>query len=470
MKILLVEDEDRSVRQVLPRIDRAAPGAEVVIAMCRDDALLRIADSDFDLIVCDIRIPPTLESADVDERHGLLVSASVRQLAPGTPVIFLTAFTTGPDTRAQLSNGGTREAFGLGQYPMAWLCEKDNLADIESRIQTVHEALQKLQSDCIVVDSDIDDPMFMRAVYTYSKDLGHPDVSVKSAGGLSGAITGRVSLVSPTSGRASIFLKVADYGDALEEYDNFNRFVPNRLQPGYFAPFMPPMNAGLRRKGALVSTLADESCRSMFEVLRSDPGRAAAAVELLRNATTPWRTAGASSVISLGDLRRRHLSDNKAIEAGLDLAELRAVESIKVTVRETVAHGDLHGENIFVDSLDRPMMIDFGDIGVAPAPVDPVTLELSVLFSPSGPARGTEWGRTVTGAAWSSIDTFVVGSPFEEFLRECRAWAVETDSMASIYATVYAHALRQLKYEAAPRAFVLALCEAVVARLREIQQ
>lgn len=82
MKILLVEDEDRSARQTSSIIRRISNSCEISVARCRDDAIAEIEQRSFDLVICDLRIPPNNESADVDESHGLAVHGRARELAP----------------------------------------------------------------------------------------------------------------------------------------------------------------------------------------------------------------------------------------------------------------------------------------------------------------------------------------------------------------------------------------------------
>jgi len=465
MKVLLVEDEDRSVRQIMPRIERAAPGCVVTTVMCRDDAIDAITSDEFDLIVCDVRIPPTRASADISESHGLLVSATARQSVPGTPVIFLTAFSTGRDTRTQLATGATHQAFGIANYPMAFLCEKDDLDEIEARISTINNSIESLASDCNIVDSDVSDSMFLRAVHSYARQIGHRTVTIRSAGGLSGATTGRVRLVADSGDEANVFMKVVPTATALSEYGQFNLYVLNRIQPGYSAPFIPPMLAGLRGKAALISTLANDRCLPLFELLRERPHEAAAAVHKLKEATKPWWHAGQPETVSLTELRQRRLPDRAAAAAGISWMYLEQEATLQVPIKTSVAHGDLHGDNVFVDQSGRPIMIDFGDVGPALAPLDPVTLELSILFHPNGPARDTQWGQKVDGGTWSDAETFASESPFAEFILACRSWAMETDTAESVHAVAYAHALRQVKYADGPTMLAEAIATSARSRL-----
>jgi CheY-like chemotaxis protein len=251
MKILLVEDEDRSARQALELIARITPAAIVQIAVSRDDAFASMQSAGFDLILCDLRIPPFAKSADVDERHGLAVHAEARKACPGTPIIFLTAFATKRNTREQQSSGGTEDIFGITQYPMVQVIEKDDLDELELLLLQIQTALDSLDDSCELHPGDSSDEMFLRAVRTYAKQINMPKAEVHSMpGGLSGAPLGRITFSSPTSGSANIFMKVVPHDGAVEETRRFNEFVPTRLQLGHFAHSLPPILAGLRSKAA----------------------------------------------------------------------------------------------------------------------------------------------------------------------------------------------------------------------------
>lgn len=463
MKILLVEDEDRSVRQALETIGIAAPEAAISVVGCKDDALAAVTKQGFDLIVCDLRIPPSENSADVDERHGLAVQAAAQHNCPGTPIILLTAFATTRNTRGPLSNGGTASLFGLEKYPMVQLVDKDDTDELEALIRALNDALSHINSFCNLDTGEMDDEMFLRAARIYARRIHMSQGAVhKISGGLSEAPLGRVSFSSPDSGRANIFMKLVTFETAAEETASFQRYVPNRLQTGYFAPSITPIEAGLRGHATLISSLAD-GCKSLFQLLREDPAKAAATVKALREATKPWENASEASEVNLSELRMRRLSDEKLDELGISLTDIIKSESVVIPMKSRVCHGDLHGENILVSPDSRPILIDFGDLGPNIAPLDPLTLELSIFFHKDGPARQLDWTKSIDWATWADIDAFVRNSPFESFIRECREWAMAQDTPASVYGTAYAHAMRQFKYPDVDKDFVRGIARSAYA-------
>jgi CheY-like chemotaxis protein len=132
MKILLIEDEDRSVRQATAAIDRAcASKATVDVQQSRDDAETAVRQHDYDVIICDLRIPPNARSVAADESHGLSVHGLAREVCPGTPLIFLTAFPVSAATRRQLSLGEVDTLYGIRRQPLVQLVEKDDIHGLE---------------------------------------------------------------------------------------------------------------------------------------------------------------------------------------------------------------------------------------------------------------------------------------------------------------------------------------------------
>ncbi|WP_248763902.1 phosphotransferase [Pseudarthrobacter sp. SSS035] len=466
MKILLIEDEDRGARQALELFERAAPSSSVQIATSRDDALDAMDGEGFDLIVCDLRIPPSNSSADVDERHGLAVHAAARDSCPGTPIVFLTAFATKRNTRTQLSSGGTKQIYGLKDYPMVQLVEKGDMDEFEDLVSTLAQALKTVESSSELLAGDASDEMFLRAVKTYAHQINMSNAVIHTiAGGLSGAPLGRVELSSPQGGKANIFMKVVAFQDAVNERTNFEEFVPNRLQTGFFAPALSPITAGLRGQAALLSSLAD-GCVSLFHLLTQNPAVAAEAVKALKEATRPWIHASEPALMSLADLRRRRITDEKLAEAlTFSGRALVCNESRTVEMKTSVCHGDLHGENILVTAEGRPILIDFGDLGLNVAPLDPVTLELSIIFHKAGPARSTDWFANAKWESWADLDIFVEGSPFELFIRECRAWSMEQDCANAVFASAYAHAMRQFKYPDVDKGITQAIAQSAYAAM-----
>ena len=150
--------------------------------------------------------------------------------------------------------------------------------------------------------------------------------------------------------------------------------------------------------------------------------------------------------------------------AGLDAPDERGID---VSICESLAHADLHGFNVLVTSHGEPTLIDYGEVRRAPAALDPVTLELSLLFHPSMVGRLGAWPSENQARHWVDLDEYCEACPFEAVVRACRQWAVDVAATTEdVAATAYAYALRQVKYRNPTLPLALAVAEGTHALLR----
>ena len=166
---------------------------------------------------------------------------------------------------------------------------------------------------------------------------------------------------------------------------------------------------------------------------------------------------------TIKQVRQRLLDDLSLdqIRATFDLDWILNFENRPVQVRWACTHGDLHGKNIFVSSAG-PQLIDYDDIDDGPASLDPITLELSLLFHPDGPGRTGAWPSADQATMWGSLEVYLEGCPFAEFMRECRAWAIDVAAgRREVAASAYSYLVRQLKYHDTDKSRVLHLLEGV---------
>ena len=94
VRILIVDDE-RSMREFLEILFRRE-GYDVVTVGGVDEALAAVESDDYDIVITDIQMP---------ERSGLELLHAVREVAPETVVIMITAFAT-PETAIQAMKEG----------------------------------------------------------------------------------------------------------------------------------------------------------------------------------------------------------------------------------------------------------------------------------------------------------------------------------------------------------------------------
>ena len=82
MRSVLVVDDDLAMREMLASLFREH-GYRVEEAARADDALARLAEGEFDVVLSDIRMPG---------KSGVEMVGDLQRLRPATPVILMTAF------------------------------------------------------------------------------------------------------------------------------------------------------------------------------------------------------------------------------------------------------------------------------------------------------------------------------------------------------------------------------------------
>lgn len=123
IRVVLAEDH-ALLRQGLERLLAAAPDVEVVGTAADLPTLLRtIEGSDPDVVVTDIRMPPT----GTDE--GIQIAARLRTERPGCGVLVLSQHAEAPYALALLADGADRRGYLL----------KERVADAEELLTAVRE-------------------------------------------------------------------------------------------------------------------------------------------------------------------------------------------------------------------------------------------------------------------------------------------------------------------------------------------
>ena len=451
MRVLIVEDEEHVAIQLNGHISSLEPRIDTFIARSRSSGIESLRSTEFDFIVCDLRLPPDDEGVVTDEAHGLAVHAEAKAVCPGTPRLFFTGFGTSANVREQLSAGGTQDIFGTGEsYPMTRLLTKDDFLGCIELLQSFNNGLATLDGIEVDLPGNISSlhEMERRALRLLARPLGGTSVEVNPLGGLSGAQTLRAS-VKDDQGRTlgSYFAKIDMWAKMKEELENYRRYVNPLLVMGSYPALGPEIEAGIGKRKALFYQLAGDYTASFFDVLLGNESAAVAIVEALRDIFAPWEKLSNRKVLRIGDLRAQRIDDS-VFQPYRDYLELTEnFEEIEHEMTTSCQHGDLHGFNILCDGSGKPVVIDFGNVGPAPSCIDPIILELSVLFHRDSPFRNNSWPTNEQAESWFKLEEYLVGCPIPEFIRKCRAWANHVGGPDDLEPVVYAEAVRQLKYQ-----------------------
>ena len=455
MRVLFVEDDVDWLEEVSAEFRLLDSSVSIAAALSSASAvaLIENEDEEFDLIICDLRIPPSDGGLAIDENQGLFVQARARDTRPGVPCMFLTARASARNIRDRLSLGGKSDIFGTGQdFPMVVYFSKEELPEAIAWISDFMAKRHELSIITVSREEETLIPDYVEhGLRIFARRRGGSTVHVQPiGGGLSGAGTYKVTVNGPTGARAVVFAKFDSRSAVLDEITKYEQCLPSLLGPNTFASFADKVTDGLGTKSGIFYQLATGFDRSLFDLMAEDDSKAGVAVAKLQQKVEPWLNMRAGGTSRIRDFRREAVLDSVLdayMEAKSDF-DHEAFEERSVTISKCFQHGDLHGANILVDLDGEPLMIDFGNLGSAPACLDPIVLELSILFHPDARKVIGEWATSDLASHWFDVERWAASSPVPEFIRACRNWAsTAAGGELEMFSVAYCEALRQLKYD-----------------------
>jgi CheY-like chemotaxis protein len=453
-RVLLVEDDPTFGAFIRDELTRLSPDIEVVLVEDRDSASTALAAGIWDVLICDLKIPAQARGLDAAVEHGRAVIGEARNVCPGTPVIVMSAFNTLDIAQELIVAARQEDIYGNNAPEPMLLCFQKGQAD--QCLATVKHHVDELARLGEIEVNGVTAPAERRALRVLAS--GHAAnrvIAAEIGGGLSSARVMKVETYSGGARRARVLARVTEGPSAEREIAAYDRLVSPMLPNGFFTTRMPKTVIGAGRSVSLFYTLVGSGDVALFDVLRQSPEKAAGLVDLVRRGTAPWFAAGQIESMTVGDVRRALISDPKFadVERYLEHCPWRDVEARVVQVRRCPQHRDLHGLNVLIED-ERPVLIDYGEMGEAPSALDPITLELSVYFHPKGPGVDTERTAIVGGRWWSGP----LSGRWEPFVRQCRVWAEAVAAgERERLACGYAYAVRQLKYADADKELASAI-------------
>lgn len=460
MKVLLVEDDDTQAERLKSAVSVGLqPGHPVEFhhVRSRTSAEKYLAEVDsVDLVVSDLHIPAYEDGIDRSADHGFAVAAATRLEFPGTPLIFLTGFAAQntQNIGIVLAEARVEDVFHDGEpLKMAELFMKDRLLECAQRIVSLSARLGAVDATEVEVSGGTElSPAARRAVgFAVRRWNGSRARSHIIGSGLSGGTVLRCEILDDAGRtRASLLLKIHSLQRCEDEARRYGDLIDGRLSHVAFPPLSGHLRELLGHEACLVYKFADGWDQSLFGLLRTNPS--AAAVESIRDLLRPWEETGDAEATPFDTLKYRRIERDvvRAVleNQGLTVAEIDQVLSFGdgKTVGRMIQHGDLHGENVLCKRDGAVTLIDCGDVGLHPLGLDPVALELSVVFHPSSPFRPGDWPSRDEAVGWGDLDRYTANCPVSDFIRSCRAWALDVVDETDLSLTAYLHLLRQLKY------------------------
>ena len=464
--VLLVEDSEEFIEE-LHEILHSLPGhTDIQVARSRDEAHELLESSFLDLIVLDLKIPTVTNALDADPEHGNAVFNTIRTVAPGTPIFVLTGSPAEPFLEDLVTpNQQQADIWGEGRKTgIILFLRKINIDRCPAMLARVSSAVAQLADVELEVSSTALTLAQDRLIRIFARKCDGRRCAVSDLGG--GLSSSRVIRLRVTDHQGvtvhDAVAKLSSHTDVQREADSYTAHVI-RLAPAATPRMLAHLEYGAHRLAGVFYGLADGSDASAFDLLRDPDKDAVAVIRSVETAMAPW-VDGVPETSTTVDRARRRLLDDKGLEelrARFDLNwtvefELRAMQA-----RLGCCHGDLHGSNILVAPAGA-QLIDYGDVGPGPASLDPVTLELSLLFHPDSPIRRGTWPSIEQAKKWGDLDAYLVTCPIPDFVRECREWALRAGAgRREVAASAYSYLVRQLKYDDTDENLSLALLDGV---------
>jgi DNA-binding NarL/FixJ family response regulator len=471
MKLLIVEDSEDVIATFEQELGKRGD-IEVSVARSRDRALALIASEMFDFAVVDLKIPPTDGALDSDKSHGLAVHTALSEGSPGTPTLIFSGFGTLRLVQSLLDSTTSHDVWGAGsQHPMTLFLEKGQASKCLALINQVADQVAVLSSVEIsfgpkAIDFTYHQQSILRV---FARKYVGTNIRVSLlGGGLSEAKTCRIQ-VEDERGRITCYavVKLGGITDLRDEYNRYENLVAPILNVGAFAHVIQFLTAGAGATGGLFYGLAKEHDWSLVDALKQTPDSTTDIVARLKQIEVPWQNIAQSQRVPISQIRLGLMSDaafhDHSHELGFDWA---ALEKLEVRITECRRHRDLHGLNVLLRSRQEPLLIDFAEVGAAPASLDPLTLELSLLFHPACKDLYPGWPSIAQAQQWDNLDAFTENCPAAHYVRLCRQWAFEVEAGdQGVFATAYSYAVRQLKYPNTDHKLAAAIAEAAARRL-----
>ncbi len=465
MRVLVVEDDQDFVDELCLTLSHLDGPPEVTVARSRDSASARLESEFYDLVILDLKIPTVDGALDAVPAHGRAVFGRALQSAPGTPVFVLTGSPAEDFFQEMLDRKRQVDIWGGGEVGTVTFLRKSCFSEASAKLApfaTAVRGLGEIEFQRGDTNPSIEDDRLIRI---FAKRVnGVRCVGSMIGQGLSPAKVIRLKVTDSRGTR--IHDAVAKLGTLAEVRDESARYKIHisKLEAAATPRELHTLEFGAKARAAVFYSLMDGFDQDVFEVC-AQPGTLPSTVaKNAQEMTLRWSDGVGETRRPIREIRQRLIADDEFQQATRPHAILwlHDFERREVQTRWCSIHGDLHGGNILVRSDGSCVLIDYGDVGEGPASLDPITLELSLLFHPKRPLLGSGWPSGGQAQHWADLDKYLKGCPAANFIRACREWSFAVAAgQREIAAVAYAYLVRQLKYADTDKGLALELLNAI---------
>lgn len=472
MRILFVEDNDGFADDLTLALLDIDGVSSIDRVIDKQTAGEKLVSGLVDLIILDLSILPTPDSDAPVADHGQALFHEARASRPGTPIFILTGEEVEKFSRGLAKYGNQVMLWGATtSTETVSFFLKEEVSELLARIRDLASSFAAM--DAITMNTRGKElgmtPVQTQMLKTFARSADGVacDVSLLH-GGLSDAKVVKATAMDLARRPQAICAgKLGPSEVIATELSAYERHV-RKLGIGACPPIYCSITDGVGQHGAIFYTLTDNDTLSLFERLSHNSEIGAIVVGNVRAALQRWSEAATADMVPLSEIRAGMIDDPDTEDVVLKfgIEKLRSIESKQIHISKSCIHGDLHCGNVLVKSDGGAVLIDFGDAGPGFTCLDPIALELSLLFHPDAQKFGLRNSLIDHLEKWPNIDIFAESDPLRNTIVACREWSHDVGgSDQAVLACAYAYAMRQLKYDTVDPAITLGFLSLLAERL-----
>ena len=433
-----------------------------------DDAIEKLKAEYFDLIILNLDALSISKEEPPDTGAPIDFIETVRGVSPYITLLCVCAGDlTVEKAGAVLKHSHHEDLLSVGESaPNILVYSVEQSQSIAKFIDDMRDAIQETNSIDVNTSGKYLNlgPMQKRILRSFTAKFGGRSCQLKKlSNGISGAAVFQIVVYDGDSKpRIHALAKIDEISRADKELNNYQSEV-SRLPTGNYPTAVARIPSASANACGIFFRLLEED-QPLSTLILQAQSRAAEVVKKINAAMRVWHIPGEMRKTKIKNIRKILLNDEnleKIVGTYPQLYWFDDIEEKEVMARWGSCHADLHSGNVFVNSDDKPVLIDFADIIQAPCALDPITLELS-MYTHSPLYTAITWEPDKENMPWYDVDTYSSGSDYETFISACRNWAHEVaGGDGAVKACAYAYLIRQLKYNDVDHDRVLMLLESI---------
>ncbi|MEN9071952.1 response regulator [Acinetobacter baumannii] len=469
MKVLHVEDDKNWFeRIVLPELNGICTSIDH--AENYEMAVSLLKQNIYEYVILDQSIPLNDKQVVADVSFGISLADHIKTVSPGTPILFLTG-QSDEEAIEKYVEDQEQVVFWDGENRgLVKSRSKRRLVKVFELIKGAKKCLEEVDSiELDLINGLVLTDLEKRVIRLFVKQKGAFGAEVAiMGGGYSSSKVLKITLIDEHGNECLFALAKIDKHQKVDlDFRNFDEYI-SKLPVGCFPSVLGKYFAGCGNIKGVFYQFANNYKLDYFSLLKSNQEDTLIVLEKVLSLLKNWENTQQVKDCSVKEIRQKIFPDSKLekIDGYFDNEDLAKFEDLEIRAKYSIQHADLHGKNILVSEGLNPILIDYGDISIAPSVLDIVTLELSPFFHNDMSDQyniDLEYFEN-----WFNDDLYIKGSPFPNIASYLREMKRSRTFLNKDYAaTIYAYALRQLSYKDTNHEIAKILITKAISKLSE---